>query len=119
MSLTSLLDLHILIQLFICPAATLARPGLSATAPCWAIGRCVGRCCQCRLCARISPFFGNPVLMFRCERLLRRVPDALWRGRGETAIEMVRTHIASLKREVGLLPRFYGLCASTAVGAAT
>jgi hypothetical protein len=71
------------------------------------------------LCARTSPLFDRPVFMVRCERLLRRARDALWRGRGEAAIEMVRTLVASLKQEIGLLPRFYELCASTAHGAAS
>jgi hypothetical protein len=47
------------------------------------------------------------------------VRDALWRGHGETAIELVRTLIASLDEEIPVLPPFYAGCASTAHRAAT
>lgn len=36
----------------------------------------------------------RPAFMARCERLWRKVRNALWRGKGEAAIEMVRTLIA-------------------------
>ena len=70
------------------------------------------------LCARTYPWLGRPAFMVRCEGLWRKVRDALWRGRGEIAIEMVRTLVASLKEEIELLPRFYASCAITAHGAA-
>ena len=57
--------------------------------------------------------------MVQFERLLRRVRDALRRGRGETAIEMMRTLVASLKHQIDLFPGLSGLCASTALGTTT
>jgi hypothetical protein len=44
--------------------------------------------------------------MARFARLSDRVRDALWRGRGEAAIEMVRTLIASLREAIPALPAF-------------
>lgn len=56
--------------------------------------------------------------MQRCERLLSRVRDKLWRGRGDAAIEIVRKLIASLNLEIESLPKFYDLRAGTACSAA-
>lgn len=58
------------------------------------------------------------MVMQRCERLLKRVCDKLWRGWGDVAIELLRTLIASLNLEIGSMPKFYDLCASTASSAA-
>ncbi|HEX7912083.1 MAG TPA: hypothetical protein VF534_28900 [Paraburkholderia sp.] len=52
--------------------------------------------------------------MQRSERLLVRVRDVLWRGRGETAIEMLRTLAASLAIAAEELPLFYQLTSATA-----
>lgn len=52
-------------------------------------------------------------------RLWRKMRDALWRGKGGTAIEMVQTLIASLREEPAALPQFYARCAETAQGAAS
>jgi len=72
-----------------------------------------------------SPLFARPlngrdapVLIRQCGRLWRKVRDALWRGRGGKAIEIVRTLIASLNEEIADLSAFYANCAWTAHGAA-
>ncbi|MBE0548088.1 MAG: ISKra4 family transposase [Rubrivivax sp.] len=72
-----------------------------------------------------SPLFARPLdwreppaIIQQCGRMWRKVRDALWRGRGEKAIELVRTLIVSLKEEVPFLPAFYAGCAMTAAGAA-
>ena len=70
------------------------------------------------LCAYTMPLYQRPVVMRRCERLINRVRDKLWRGRGDAAIEILRTLIASLNLEIGSLPQFYGLGAGTASSAA-
>jgi hypothetical protein len=70
------------------------------------------------LSAYTFPLDQQPVVMRRCLRLINRVRDKLWRGRGEAAIEILRTLIASLNLEVGSLPQFYSLGASTASNAA-
>ncbi|NPT57167.1 ISKra4 family transposase [Paraburkholderia elongata] len=78
------------------------------------------------LCAYTFPLFQRPMVMQRCERLLNRVRDKLWRGRGDVAtwrrgdvaIEIVRTRIASLNLDIGSLTKFYDLCAGTASRAA-
>ncbi|KAE8756193.1 MULTISPECIES: ISKra4 family transposase [Paraburkholderia] len=70
------------------------------------------------LCAYTFPLYQRPVVMRRCERLINRVRDKLWRGRGDAAIEILRTLIASLNLEIGSLPQFYGLGAGTASSAA-
>ena len=70
------------------------------------------------LCAYTFPLYQRPMVMQRCERLLNRVRDKLWRGRGATAIEILRTLIVSLQLEIGSLPLFYGLGARTASSAA-
>lgn len=62
--------------------------------------------------------YQRPTVIQRCERLLNRVRDKLWRGRGAAAIEIQRTLIASLQLEVGSLPLFYDLGARTASSAA-
>ena len=41
------------------------------------------------------------------------------RGKGEAAIEMTRTLVASLYEEINVLPPFYKQCAETAHGSAT
>jgi hypothetical protein len=56
--------------------------------------------------------------MLRIERLLRKVRDALWRGRGQTAIEMLHTLTVSLEIAAQSLPFFYRSCASIAYRAA-
>lgn len=73
-----------------------------------------------------SPLFARPldwreppVVICQCGHLWRRVRDALWRGQGEKAIELVRTLIASLGEENPVLPALYTGCASTAHRAAT
>jgi hypothetical protein len=63
-------------------------------------------------------YFRRPVIKQRMEGLLRKVCDALWRGRGPTAIEMLRTLTASLEVAAPSLPFFYRCCASTAYHAA-
>jgi len=72
-----------------------------------------------------SPIFARtyyridrPEFMNRCERLWKRIRNALWRGRGEAAIEMTRSLVASLHDEIKVLPPFYRECAVTAHGAA-
>jgi hypothetical protein len=40
------------------------------------------------LCAYTLPLLQRPVVMQRCKRLLSRVRDKLWHGRGDAAIEM-------------------------------
>ncbi len=59
-------------------------------------------------------FSKRPEIMQRSERLLGRVRDALWRGRGETAIEMLRTLAASLAIAAEELPFFYRLTSGIA-----
>lgn len=72
-----------------------------------------------------SPLFARPldgreppVLIRQCGRLWRKVREALWRGHGDLAIEMLRTLIQSLKDEISVLSIFYANCARTAHGAA-
>lgn len=57
--------------------------------------------------------------MTRCERLWRKVRNALWRGRADAAIEMTRTLVASLREEMGELPTFYRESSKTAHSAST
>jgi hypothetical protein len=59
-------------------------------------------------------FSKRPEIMQRSERLLVRVRDALWRGRGGTAIEMLRTLAASLAIAAEELTFFYRLASGTA-----
>jgi hypothetical protein len=61
----------------------------------------------------------RPLFMTRCERLWKKIRNALWRGKADAAIEMTRTLVASLREEVDVLPNFYSQCAETAKGAAT
>jgi hypothetical protein len=61
-------------------------------------------------CAYTFPLPQRPMVMQRCERLLMRLRHKLWRGRGDVAIEILRTLIASLKLEIGSMPKFYDLC---------
>jgi len=63
-------------------------------------------------------FSRRPEIMQRSERILVRVRDALWRGRGETAIEMLCTLAASLAIASQELTFFYQLASSTAYRAA-
>ena len=70
------------------------------------------------LCAYTSPLYQRPMVMQRCERLRNRVRDKLWRGRGDSAIEILRMLIASLNLEIGSLPQFSDLGAGTASSAA-
>jgi hypothetical protein len=70
------------------------------------------------LCAYTFPLLQRPMAMQRCERLVNRVRDRLWRGRGDVAIEILRTLIASLDLEIRSMPKFYDLCAGTASRAA-
>ncbi|WP_250481298.1 hypothetical protein [Caballeronia sp. GAOx1] len=74
------------------------------------------RAVQSPICAR--NYSKRPDIMLRAERLLRKVRDALWRGRGQTAIEMLRTLTASFEIAARALPIFYCSCASTAYHAA-
>jgi hypothetical protein len=60
------------------------------------------------ICA-YSYFSERPEIIQRSGRLLVRVRDALWRGRGETAIEMLRTLAVSLAIAAEELPLFYRL----------
>ena len=71
------------------------------------------------LSARTDFWVKRPALMVRCARLSGKVRDALWRGRGEAAIEMVRTLTASLREAIPALPAFFAACARTAHGAAS
>jgi hypothetical protein len=71
------------------------------------------------LSARTDFWVKRPALMVRCARLSGKVRDALWRGRGEAAIEMVRTLTASLREAIPALPGFFAACAQTAHGAAS
>jgi hypothetical protein len=59
-------------------------------------------------------FSRRPEIMLRSERLLVRVRDALWRGRAETAIEMLRTLATSLAIAAEELTFFYQLASGTA-----
>ncbi|WP_028215029.1 ISKra4 family transposase [Paraburkholderia mimosarum] len=59
-------------------------------------------------------FSEKPEIIQRSERLLTKVRDALWRGRGETAIEMLRTMSATLAIASEQLPFFYRLTSGTA-----
>ena len=61
----------------------------------------------------------RPRFMEQCERLWRKARNALWRGKGDKAIELVRTLIASLHEEFQHLPKYYKQCAETAQGAAS
>jgi hypothetical protein len=61
----------------------------------------------------------RPLFMTRCERLWKKIRNALWRGKADAAIEMTRTLVASLREEVDVLPNVYRPCAVTAHGAAT
>lgn len=63
-------------------------------------------------------FLGRPEVMERTDRLLLKIRDALWRGRGQTAIEMLRTVAVSLEIAVETLPFFYRVCAGRAYRAA-
>jgi hypothetical protein len=68
------------------------------------------------LCAYTFRLLQRPMVLQRCERLLSRVRDKLWRSKGDVAIETVRTHahrIASLNLEIGSLTKFYDLYAGT------
>ena len=60
----------------------------------------------------------RPPLITRCERLWKKIRNALWRGKGEAALEMTRTLVASLHEEFEALEPFYRQCAETAHGAA-
>lgn len=71
------------------------------------------------LFARTDFWVERPVFMIRCARLWQKVRAALWRGRGDAAIEMIRTLKASLHDAIPALPRFFARCAETAHGAAT
>ena len=57
--------------------------------------------------------------MTRYECLWRKIREALWRGKGELAIEMIRTLAASLSEDIKVLPAFYARCADTASRAAS
>lgn len=59
-------------------------------------------------------FSERPEIIHQSERLLTKVRDALWRGRGETAIEMLRTMSATLAIASEQLPFFYRLTSGTA-----
>ena len=76
------------------------------------------RAVKSSISARTDVYIERPKLMGRCEKLVSRVWDALWCGRGPKAIEMMKTFIASLKGEMHTFPRFFELCAGTAVRAA-
>jgi len=60
----------------------------------------------------------RPEILVRCEKLARKVRDALWRGRGPQAIELLRTLKASLEQAVPNLDRFFSSCADTSARAA-
>lgn len=60
----------------------------------------------------------RPEILVRCEKLARRVRDALWRGRGPLAIELLRTLKASLEQALPNLDRFFSSCADTGARAA-
>lgn len=63
-------------------------------------------------------FAARPEFMIRCQRLWSKIRDALWRGRGDEAMEMTRTLIASLAEELASLPPFYRRCSEIAHGSA-
>lgn len=71
------------------------------------------------LCAVTFPCSTRPELMLQCERSWRGMREALWRGRGEEAIELLRILRANLTHGMKDLPPFYASCAATARGAAT
>ena len=60
----------------------------------------------------------RPDILVRCEKLARKVRDALWRGRGPQAIELLRTLKASLEQAAPSLDRFFSSCADTSACAA-
>lgn len=62
----------------------------------------------------------RPVFMRRCERLWRKIRNALWHGHAEKAIELTRMLVAaSLLEERPLLSPFYASCAVPSHDAAT
>jgi hypothetical protein len=69
--------------------------------------------------ARTRPLGERPVFMRRCERLWRKIRNALWHGHAEKAIELTRMLAASLLEERPFLPPFYASCAVSSHGAAT
>jgi hypothetical protein len=59
----------------------------------------------------------RPEILVRCERLARRTHGALWRGRANLAVELMRTLAATLEQAVSNLDEFYASSAITAAAA--
>ncbi len=62
-------------------------------------------------------FVPRPLFLRRCEKIWRKVREALWRGQAAMGIELTRMLATSLQEEAPHLDRFYGSTADTAARA--
>lgn len=63
-------------------------------------------------------FLPRPEIFSRCEKIWRKIREALWRGGAAIGIELTRTLAASMKEEALKRESFYGPAAATTFGAA-
>lgn len=63
-------------------------------------------------------FLPRPEVFSRCEKVWRKIREALWRGRAAMGIELTRMLAASMKEEALKRESFYGPTAATTFGAA-